>query len=67
MNDVNPLGPMMHLKQIEREALGLRAATAEGSSGTLSIRAWIIGALKRLFTSPRAEARVRDRLSLGRQ
>ena len=35
MVDVNPLGPMMHLKEIEREALALRTATAKGRSGVL--------------------------------
>ena len=65
MYDVNPLGPMMHLKQIEREARALQATMAQDSSGTLSAR--IRGALKRLLISPRPEVRVADRFNLGRQ
>lgn len=49
MYDVNPLGPMMHLKQIEREALARRAAAMRSRSGILHVAsAWVMRALKRL-------------------
>lgn len=67
MYDVNPLGPMMHLKQIDREALAVRAAMTRDSSKTISIRAWILGALKRPFTSLRPEVSVGDRFNVSRQ
>jgi hypothetical protein len=57
---------MMHLKQIEREALALRAATARDSSGTLSSWPWIIGAVKRFLVPLRPEVRVGDGLNLGK-
>jgi hypothetical protein len=47
MFDVNPLGPMMHLKDIEREALALRAARVESRSRVLkSALAWVVKLLK---------------------
>jgi hypothetical protein len=67
MYDVNPLGPMMHLKQIEREALARCAATAKGGAGTLLTGARIMGALKRLFTSLGPEVSVDGRFNAGRQ
>ena len=49
MYDVNPLGPMMHLKQIEREALALRAMTMRDRSRIpYAVSAWVMKALKRL-------------------
>jgi hypothetical protein len=36
MYDVNPLGPMMHLREIERDALAFQAARMESRSGVLS-------------------------------
>jgi hypothetical protein len=48
MFDVNPLGPMMHLKEIEREALALRAARVESRSGVLkNALAWVVIWLRR--------------------
>ena len=66
MYDVNPLRPTMHLKQIEREALALRSATAKNSSRDLSIRAPILGVLKRLFMPLRPEVKLGDRFNLGK-
>jgi hypothetical protein len=52
MSDVNPLGPMMHLKEIEREALALRAATMKGRPWVLnSASGWVMRFLKRLGIS----------------
>jgi hypothetical protein len=48
MCDVNPLGPMMHMKEIERDALALRAVRMESRSGALNIAlAWVVKLLKR--------------------
>lgn len=55
MSDVNPLGPMMHLKEIEREALALRAATMKSRPGILNAAsAWLMRLLKRLGISLKA-------------
>jgi hypothetical protein len=48
MFDVNPLGPMMHLKEIEREVLALKRARLESRLGALeSALAWFVKMLKR--------------------
>jgi hypothetical protein len=55
MCDVNPLGPMMHLKEIERDAVVFRAARMESHSEAL--RAALEQAMKlakRLRTSLKA-------------
>lgn len=39
MCDVNPLGPLMHLRQIEKDALALRTARIESRFGILD-SAW---------------------------
>jgi hypothetical protein len=53
MFDVNPLGPLMHLKKIEREALALRAARAESRSRVLkSALMWVVKLRTRLSISP---------------
>jgi hypothetical protein len=55
MNDVNPLGPMMHLKEIERKALVLRAAAKKGHPKILDMTlGWVKKPLKLLFASLRA-------------
>ncbi len=62
MYDVNPLGPMMHLKQIEREALALRATTMRSRSGFLyTVSAWAMRILKRLSMSLRVMSTVNGR------
>ena len=54
MCDVNPLGPMMHLKDIEREALALRAAWMVRRSRALSAAlARVVELLKRRGVSPK--------------
>lgn len=66
MYDVNPLGPMMHLKQIERDAFALRTSMARDS--LRAARGWTFsGFLKRLLISPTREVGVVDRLNPGRQ
>jgi hypothetical protein len=55
MNDVNPLGPMMHLKEIERKALALRATGMKSRLRVVDTAfEWIIGSLKWLYSSLRA-------------
>ena len=55
MHDVNPLGPMLHLKEIERDALAFRAERMESRPGVLNpALAWLVRLLKRLSISLRA-------------
>ena len=67
MHDVNPLGPMMHLKEIEREASALRAApTKKSRPGILSAAlGWIMKLLKRLSISRRV-MNAGDSANIGR-
>lgn len=68
MYDVNPLGPIMHLKQIERDALALRAAAAsERSPSRNAASAWITGVLKRLGTWLRDDVSAGSRVNVGRR
>ena len=68
MYDVNPLGPTMHLKQIEREAKSLRTATAKGRSGNPTpTPSRIMRALKRLFIPLRGEGSTGNPVKIGRQ
>ncbi|WP_119272059.1 hypothetical protein [Taklimakanibacter deserti] len=55
MSDVNPLGPMMHLKEIEREALALRTAPMKSRPAIPNAASgWIMRLLKRLSISLKA-------------
>ena len=57
MHDVNPLGPMMHLKEIERDALAFRTARMESRSRVLDIALDpVVNLMKRLRSSLRAVA-----------
>jgi hypothetical protein len=57
MHDVNPLGPMMHLKEIERDALAFHRARMESRSRVLAIaREPVVKVMKRLRTSLRSMA-----------
>lgn len=67
MSDVNPLGPMMHLKELEREALALRAAAKKGRLGLPNAAsAWLMRLLKRLSSSLKA-ASAGDSAHVGRR
>jgi hypothetical protein len=66
MHDVNPLGPMMHLKEIERDASALRAAPTKGRPNILGAASgWIMRLLKRLSISRRA-LNAGDSANIGR-
>jgi hypothetical protein len=55
MHDVNPLGPLLHLKEIERDALVLRAARIESRPSTVSVALGpVVNLMKRLSISLRA-------------
>jgi hypothetical protein len=55
MSDVNPLGPLMHLKEVERAALAFRASTTSGRPGVLNAASgWMMSMVKRLNIPPRA-------------
>lgn len=58
MSDVNPLGPMMHLKELEREAASLRnLAPQENRCAGLARRCWrLIEQMQRLSASLRSAA-----------
>lgn len=56
MYDVNPLGPLMHLKEIERQALALRSTTGRSQPAIFGIASmWIFGLLKRLSVLPESK------------
>jgi hypothetical protein len=66
MYDVNPLGPMMHLKDIEREALARGIASTKGGSAILDT-AWFLRVLKWSYISARGVLRARDSANMARR
>lgn len=58
MSDVNPLGPMMHLKELEREAASLRNhALQKNQRAGLARRCWwLIEQMQRLSAALRSAA-----------
>ncbi len=56
MSDVNPLGPMMHLKELEREAASLRSRSLQGNrrAGLARRCRWLIEQMQRLSASLRS-------------
>lgn len=59
MYDVNPLGPLMHLKELERRAAPtLQSASAKDRPGILGTgQLWAIAVLKRFGASPHSATR----------
>jgi hypothetical protein len=49
MYDVNPQGPLMHLKELERRAIALRAS-GERHSHLKALGVWLTIALRRIFS-----------------
>ncbi len=58
MHDVNPLGPMMHLRELERKAASTlnRTLQKEPSSDLRSLRSRLAAGLKRIRVSFRPSA-----------
>ena len=59
MYDVNPLGPLMHLKEIERRAALARQAAAGKDRPKIynSTGKWVIALLKRISASAHSATR----------
>ena len=55
MYDVNPLGPMMHLKELERQAVA-QLKRGEGRSNITALGEWLAIAVWRMFGN-RGDAR----------
>lgn len=56
MFDVNPLGPLAHLKEVERRALALQSAAGKNRPWIFAIAlAWAIRLPKRVSISPASE------------